>query len=97
MMMISSSAVQGAESQQRQDSRRLDQHSLTGGRRAELGMVLQRRTPSQGSAQYQFSPQSNKILTQPSVSRTLSRHQHWPVPSLQDVINGLPSRNMGGK
>ncbi|XP_033608829.1 transmembrane channel-like protein 5 isoform X2 [Cryptotermes secundus] len=87
--------LQDAESQQQQDSRRLDHHSMTGGRKAEHGMVPQHSMSSKGSAQYQFNPQNNRILTQPSVSRTLSRHQHWPVPSLQDVINGLPSRNMG--
>jgi hypothetical protein len=97
MMMVCSFTVPGADSQQRQDSMKLDRHYITEDRTAEHGAVLQRRSTSRGSVKNQFVPQRNRILTQPSVSRTLSRHEHWPVPSLQDVINGLPSRNMGGK
>jgi hypothetical protein len=83
-MMISSPAVQGADSQQR--------HATTRDRRAYPGVASNR-----GSAEQQFNPRRSRILAEPSVSRTLSRHKHWPVPSLQDVINGLPSRNVGGK
>jgi hypothetical protein len=90
MMMISSPAVRGAGSQQR--------HPMTGGRRADPGVSQpQHGASGRGSAEQQFNPHRNRILGEPSVSRTLSRHERWPVPSLQDVINGLPSRNVGGK
>jgi hypothetical protein len=85
--MMISPAVQGSESQWRQDRTKPDRHPMTGDRRAS----------SRASAEHQFNPHRNRIIPRPSVSRMLSRHEHCPVPSLQDVINGLPSRNMGGK